>query len=79
MKTERLYRFKSENGNSASVACGRLRPYNAATHTEPAFVLSVFDADGFMFFRSVYPTYGDACARLVEMGGPWNEIAEGVR
>lgn len=77
MKVERLYKFRNPCGNSASVAVGQLKPYNEATYAEAAFVVSVFDSDGFMFFRSVYPSYVDAIAKLAEMGGNWDEIKEG--
>lgn len=75
MKVERLYKFLNSCGNSASVAVGQLKPCNNAKHTETAFVVSVFDSDGFMFFRSVYPSYADAIAKLAEMGGNWEGVA----
>ena len=58
--------FRDGFGNRATIEEKRIKPYNGATHTEPAFVLSCFaDYDGGeMYFLSVYPSFYDARQKL---------------
>lgn len=58
--------FRDGFGNRATIEEKRIKPYNGATHTEPAFVLSCFaDYDGGeLYFLSVYPSFYDARQKL---------------
>ena len=58
--------YKDDFGNSAIIVEMQIKPYNGATFTEIAFVLSCFDAEGFMHYRNTYPTIGDAIGKLKE-------------
>lgn len=70
-----IYKYKENSGNSASITLTEMKPYNGATHKEPAAILSVFDEDGFMYFRSVYPSKIDAENALEHnLGGGFKEI-----
>lgn len=66
-------------GNRATIKKKMMLPYRDSPIKEKAFILSVYaDYDnGFMYFRSVYPSAGDALKRLNEFScGTFKELGD---
>lgn len=60
MGTYKYALYKDTYGNTAKIHETELKPYNDAISKEKAFVLSLYDGDGFLYYRSCFDVLQDA-------------------